>query len=138
MKGEAQMIRQFERFSNKVAWAAGQPSAFVLALGVFLAWVAAGPLLGWSLVWQLTINTITTVVTFLMVFVIQNAENRDASAIQAKLDELIRAVRLARNEFIGVEQLSQEELMKLREELDRLTSNEAAERKAIARLISRR
>jgi low affinity Fe/Cu permease len=135
---EGPMKQLFERFSSKVASLTGQPLAFMVAIGVFIAWVVSGPLLGWSLTWQLIINTCTTVVTFLMVFVIQNAENRDASAMQAKLDELLRAVRYARNEFIGVEHLSEEELHQLREDLDKLTSEEAAERKAIERLLSRR
>jgi low affinity Fe/Cu permease len=132
------MKPHFESFSSKVASTAGQPIAFVIALAVLLAWAIAGPFAGWSLTWQLVINTCTTVVTFLMVFVIQNAENRDASAMQAKLDELIRAVSYARNEFIGVEHLSEAELRNLHEDLRKLATEEETERKVVERLLARR
>src|SRR5689334_6719211 len=104
------MDKFFEKFSARIAIAAGQPAAFVLAVAVIIVWAVTGPLFNWSDTWQLVINTGTTIVTFLMVFLIQNAQNRDASAIQAKLDELIRAGR-ARNQFIGIEHLSQGELL---------------------------
>ena len=92
----------------------------------------------WSDTWQLVINTGTTIVTFLMVFLIQNAQNRDGSAIQAKLDELIRAVGHARNEFIGIEHLTEKELNAIREELERAGGDEAMRHAAIVRLIARR
>jgi low affinity Fe/Cu permease len=82
----------FGNFSRSVARAAGQPAAFVSALAVILIWAAAGPLFGFSDTWQLVINTGTTIVTFLMVFVIQNTQNRDGEAMQIKLDELIRSI----------------------------------------------
>jgi low affinity Fe/Cu permease len=96
-----------------------------------------GPLFHWSDTWQLVINTGTTIVTFLMVFLIQNAQNRDASAIQAKLDELIRAGR-ARNQFIGVEHLSQRELLALLQYLEGQFGDEVEREHAIERLIARR
>ena len=83
------MNRFFERVSGGVAMACGQPAAFILAFAIILVWALTGPIFHWSDTWQLVINTGTTIVTFLMVFLIQNAQNRDASAIQAKLDELI-------------------------------------------------
>jgi low affinity Fe/Cu permease len=132
------MNRFFEHVSARVAAAAGRPWAFILALLIIVAWLASGPVFGWSDTWQLVINTGTTIVTFLMVFLIQNAQNRDASAIQAKLDELIRAVGHARNEFIGIEHLSEAQLIALRETLERIAGDEIAHRQAIERLIARR
>ena len=85
------MERTFEKLAHRVAGWAGQPPAFAIAALVVVVWALTGPLFGYSDTWQLVINTGTTVVTFLMVFLIQNAQNRDASAMQAKLDELIRA-----------------------------------------------
>ena len=128
----------FERISARVAFAAGQPHAFILAVLVIIVWAVTGPLFNWSDTWQLVINTGTTIVTFLMVFLIQNAQNRDASAIQAKLDELIRAVGHARNEFIGIEHLTDAELVAIREGLERGNGDEEARHRAVARLIARR
>jgi low affinity Fe/Cu permease len=91
----------------------------VVALLIIIAWATSGPIFGFSDTWQLVINTSTTIVTFLMVFVIQNTQNRDAKATQIKLDELIRAVRDARNQFIGEESEDEEELERDREELER-------------------
>ena len=128
----------FERLAARVAAAAGRPRAFMLALAVIVAWAVSGPLFRWSDTWQLVINTGTTIVTFLMVFLIQNAQNRDASAIEAKLDELIRAVGHARNEFIGIEHLTEAELVAIREALERGSGDEEARHRAVARLIARR
>lgn len=132
------MNRFFERISAGVAMACGQPSAFILAFAIILVWALTGPIFGWSDTWQLVINTGTTIVTFLMVFLIQNAQNRDASAIQAKLDELIRAGGKARNEFIGIEHLSEAELVGLRQALEKIAGDEIHHHKAIERLIARR
>ena len=128
----------FEHVAAKVASAAGRPRAFALALSVVVVWAVTGPLFHWSDTWQLVINTGTTIVTFLMVFLIQNAQNRDACAIQAKLDELIRAVGHARNEFIGIEHLSEAELNAIRVALERAGGDEAVRHAAIVRLIDRR
>ena len=128
----------FENLAAKVASAAGRPRAFALALSVIIVWGVTGPLFHWSDTWQLVINTGTTIVTFLMVFLIQNAQNRDACAIQAKLDELIRAVGHARNEFIGIEHLSEAELNAIRVALERAGGDEAVRHAAIVRLIDRR
>ena len=97
----------FERFAQSVAGWAGRPPAFALAFLVIVVWGVSGPVFHWSDTWQMVINTGTTIVTFLMVFLIQNAQNRDAAALQAKLDEVIRAIADARNEFIGIEHLSE-------------------------------
>jgi low affinity Fe/Cu permease len=132
------MNRFFERISAGVAMACGQPMAFILAFAIILIWAVTGPVFGWSDTWQLVINTGTTIVTFLMVFLIQNAQNRDASAIQAKLDELIRAGGKARNEFIGIEHLSEAELIGLRQVLEKIAGDEVSHHKAIERLIARR
>ena len=132
------MNRYFEHIAGRVAAWSGRPWAFVGAVTIIIAWALSGPLFGWSDTWQLVINTGTTIVTFLMVFLIQNAQNRDAAAIQAKLDELIRAVGHARNEFIGIEHLSEAELISLRETLEKLAGSEDAHRAAIERLIARR
>ena len=132
------MDRFFERIAGRVVVASGQPSAFILAMTIILVWAVSGPLFGWSDTWQLVINTGTTIVTFLMVFLIQNAQNRDASAIQAKLDELIRAVGKARNEFIGIEHLSAAELVALLRTLETVAGDELSHHQAIERLIGSR
>ena len=132
------MNRFFERISASVAMACGQPAAFILAFTVIIIWAVTGPIFHWSDTWQLVINTGTTIVTFLMVFLIQNAQNRDASAIQAKLDELIRAGGKARNEFIGIEHLTDAELNLIRVALERQGGEEAVRHAAIVRLIARR
>jgi len=104
----------FRRFAASTAWGAGHPWAFIAAIAVVGAWAVTGPLYGFSNTWQLVINTGTTIVTFLMVFLIQNAQNRDTAAMQIKLDELIRAVHGARNNLIDIEDLDEDELAALR------------------------
>ena len=104
----------FSKFAGKVAWAAGSPVTFGIALAALLAWAASGPYFGFSQGWQLLVNTGTTITTFLMVFVIQNSQNRDGLAAQIKLDEIIRAVSGAKNSMIDLECLSDKELAELR------------------------
>jgi low affinity Fe/Cu permease len=115
------MSKNGERFSHAASatsrWA-GRPSAFLFCVAIVIAWGASGPLFHYSDTWQLVINTGTTIVTFLMVFLIQNTQNRDNAALQAKLDELIRASR-AKNEFIGIEHLSDEKLDAILQECER-------------------
>ncbi len=132
------MSQIFEYIASRVAAAAGRPMAFVGAFLIIVVWGLSGPVFGWSDTWQLVINTGTTIVTFLMVFLIQNAQNRDACAIQAKLDELIRAVGHARNEFIGIEHLTEKELNAIRRALEQAGGDEQIRHDAIARLIARR
>src|SRR5688572_1407044 len=101
--------RAFTRLANVASHAAGRAVMFALAVGTIIVWAVTGPLFGFSDTWQLVINTSTTIVTFLMVFLIQNTQNRDGAAIQVKLDEIIRNSRV-RNSFIGIEHLTDEEL----------------------------
>src|SRR5438132_12664586 len=110
----------FRRFSYRVAAAVGTHRAFLIATGVVLAWAVTGPLFHFSDSWQLVINTGTTIVTFLMVFLIQATQNRDGKAIQLKLDELIRAQRSARNVFADLEHATEEELRKFETEFKAL------------------
>ena len=112
------MDRIFTVVATRVAGFAGQPVAFVSAVAIILLWSVTGPLFGYSDTWQLVVNTATTIVTFLMVFLIQNSQNRDAAAMQAKLDELIRAVVDARAQFIGIEHLTDWEIEKVRSDLE--------------------
>jgi low affinity Fe/Cu permease len=127
----------FRRFARKAAEYAGSAWAFFAAVAFIVAWLATGPLFHFSDTWQLVINTATTIVTFLMVFLIQNSQNRDAKAIQLKLDELIRAVRSARNSMLDLEELTDEELSRLEEQFRRLRA-EALERRANPKLMLRR
>ena len=109
------MNKLFADFANWSAWATGHALAFTLATLACLVWAATGPLFDYSDTWQLVINTGTTVLTFLMVFVLQHSQNRDAIAIQAKLDELIKHTKDARDDLIESEKLSEKELQLLRE-----------------------
>lgn len=112
------MDRLFTLVASRTAFAAGQPAAFIVAVSIIAIWGFTGPLFGWSDTWQLVVNTGTTIATFLMVFLIQNSQNRDAAAMQAKLDELIRAVTDARNEFVGIEHLTDHEIEDIRAALE--------------------
>src|SRR4051812_9376032 len=107
----------FGELANRTSQAAGRASTFMLAAAVVIVWAVSGPLFGFSDTWQLVINTGTTIVTFLMVFLIQNSQNRDSAAIQVKLDELIR-VGSARNSLVGIEHLTDEELQDIREKCE--------------------
>jgi low affinity Fe/Cu permease len=104
--------RLFAKFASATARAAGSPLAFLLCVLAVVVWAATGPLFGFSETWQLVINTGTTIVTFLMVFLIQNTQNRDGAALQTKLDELIRS-SAAEDEFMGIEKLTDRELEEL-------------------------
>lgn len=109
----------FRKFSHRVADLVGSPGAFVLALCVIIVWGITGPIFQYSDTWQLVINTATTIITFLMVFLIQNAQNRDSKAVNLKLDELIKCNETARNSLVDLENLSDAELEKLAEEFKR-------------------
>jgi low affinity Fe/Cu permease len=110
---EGGFSRLFGDIANATSQAAGRPLTFMIAAGVVLVWAVTGPMFQYSDTWQLIINTGTTIVTFLMVFLIQNSQNRDSAAIQVKLNELIR-VSAAQNSFVGIEHLTGEELEEIR------------------------
>lgn len=110
----------FRRFSHRVSDATGSPWAFIIAVTIIVIWGLTGPIFRFSDTWQLVINTSTTIVTFLMVFLIQNTQNRDSKAIHLKLDEIIRSMDKARDSLIDLEDLSDEEITRVQEEFKRL------------------
>jgi len=119
----------FTHFAGRAAHIAGTPWVFAMAVFSIVAWAALGPMLSYSEVWQLTVNTGTTIVTFLMVFLIQNTQNRDSVAMQIKLDELIRANRVAHNSLLDLEELTEEELEKFRATYEKLAEKARSNRK---------
>jgi low affinity Fe/Cu permease len=127
----------FRRFSSATAEVVGRSYAFILAVSVIGVWATTGPLFHFSDTWQLVINTGTTIVTFLMVFLIQNTQNRDAHAIHLKLDELIRANKHARNALLALESMSDEELRTLQHEFEELRDRVAKARTQVAARDSR-
>jgi len=116
----------FARFARWVERQVGRSSTFVLAIAVVLLWAVSGPLFGWSDTWQLVINTGTTIVTFLMVFVIQNTQSRDTQAMQLKLDELIRVNEMARNSLINLEEMSDFDVERMKAAFAALASFETS------------
>jgi len=104
----------FSRFAKWTAHAAGHPATFMMALLIILGWTLCGPVFGYSDTWQLVINTGTTIVTFLMIFLVQNTQNRDSAAIQLKLDELIRGMQCAHNALLDLEELTEKDIDKIR------------------------
>jgi low affinity Fe/Cu permease len=128
----------FTRFANATSKAAGKPIAFVVCISLVLIWAVSGPMFGFSDTWQLVINTSTTIITFLMVFLIQNTQNRDNAALQAKLDELIR-MSDADNSFIGIEHLTDVELEAILERCEEeARALHAERRKRGKRLLARK
>lgn len=113
------MEKLFNHLANATAKLAGRPWTFIVCLAVVLVWAVTGPVFSFSETWQLVINTGTTIVTFLMVFLIQNTQNRDAAAMHAKMDELIYAVKKADAGFIGIEHLTDKELAVILQEVER-------------------
>lgn len=110
----------FTRFAKATARLSGRPATFALAVAVIVAWAVSGPMFGYSDTWQLVINTGTTIVTFLMVFLIQNTQNRDTEALQVKLDELIRVTQGAHNDLLNLEEAEEEDLERIRAQYTRL------------------
>ena len=120
------MRERFRLYANRVADGVGSPGTFGAGLLVVLAWAVTGPMFHYSDTWQLVINTGTSVVTFLMVFLIQNTQNRDAAAMQLKLNELIRAMSTARNTMVDLENCTEEEIAAMREEFADIRARIAA------------
>jgi low affinity Fe/Cu permease len=114
----------FRKFSAKISTATGSPLTFILACSIVVAWALTGPFFDFSNTWQLVINTGTTIVTFLMVFLIQNTQNRDSKAMQLKLDELIRASKTARDSFVDLEDMTDEELDSLDQDFKKLKAKQ--------------
>jgi low affinity Fe/Cu permease len=135
------MRKFFNRWAASTSVAAGQPLTFGLAVGLILLWAVTGPAFHYSDTWQLVINTGTTVVTFLMVFLIQNSQNRDAAAMQAKLDELLRAVDKAREQFIGIEHLTDQQIELVRRALEKYAKDQKGKQRtaddSVDRLLER-
>jgi len=127
MKPNKSSSRWFTRFAKAISRAAGRPAAFVAAGAAIVIWGLTGPVFHYSDTWQLVINTATTIVTFLMVFIIQNTQNRDTEALQVKLDELIRANRGAHNALLDLEELEEHELDRIRQNYSILAKRARAE-----------
>ena len=120
----------FTHFAKWTARVTGRPRTFAIAVTIILAWVITGPLFNFSDTWQLVINTGTTIITFLMVFLIQNTQNRDSEAIQVKLDELIRAIEGAHNALLDLEELEEKDLDRIRSSYEKLAERARADLQA--------
>ena len=135
------MRKLFNNIAATIAVASGQPLTFIVALAIIVIWAVTGPMFGYSDTWQLIINTGTTIITFLMVFLIQNSQNRDGAAMQAKLDELLRAVEKAREKFIGIEHLTDQQIELIRTALERNSNEHEGKQKtaddSVDRLLKR-
>jgi low affinity Fe/Cu permease len=135
-KGSADFDSRFAQLTSWVARQAGSPMAFGVAALLIVAWALLGPFQGYSDMWQLTVNTATTIVTFLMVFIIQNSQNRDTEALQIKIDELIRANRGAENALLDLENLPQNSLDEFRDHYSRLAEHARAKGFDLAAVIA--
>jgi low affinity Fe/Cu permease len=135
------MHKTFTRIATMISTAAGQPLSFIMSVLIIVVWGVTGPLFHFSDTWQLVVNTGTTIITFLMVFLIQNSQNRDGAAMQAKLDELLRAVDKAREQFIGIEHLTDRQIEMIRAALERNAKNQEGKQKtaddSVDRLLNR-
>lgn len=120
MSKPPKQVSAFTRFAKWAARATGKPGAFIAAASIIVLWALTGPIFGFSDTWQLVINTGTTIITFLMVFLIQNTQNRDTEAMQIKLDELIRAMESAQNTVLDLEEMDEDELDRIRAEYEEL------------------
>ena len=131
------MQRFFAGIASRSAYLMGHPLAFLISVLACLIWAGTGPLFGYSDTWQLVINTGTTVLTFLAVFLIQNSQNRDGAAIQAKLDEVIRALDKARGQFIGIEHLTESQIEDIRAALERESGKEPGKTGTVDETVDR-
>lgn len=140
VKAPGQKRASFGDIARKFSCSAGSPASFMLAVAVIVIWAVTGPFFHYNDTWQLVINTGTTIVTFLMVFLIQNTQNRDSAAVQLKLDELIRSIEAANDETIGLENKSQKELDDLKKQYLELAekTEETIEKKASSRTRTRK
>jgi len=127
---QSRTAKLFGEIANRTSQAAGKALTFLIAAGVIVLWAITGPIFQYSDTWQLVINTGTTIVTFLMVFLIQNSQNRDSAAIQVKLDELIR-VSTAHNSFVGIEHLTDDEIEEIRLKCERRAKAEKAGQESV-------
>ena len=116
----ARLLGGFQKFARTVVRTSGHPMAFGLAIGIIVIWALAGPLFRFGNTWLLVINTVANIITFLMIFLIRNAQNRESEAVQLKLDELIRATKAAQNTLLDIEELSEEELDRIKARFERL------------------
>ena len=116
----ARLLGGFQKFARTVVRTSGHPMAFGLAIGVIVIWALTGPLFRFDNTWLLVINTVATIITFLMIFLIRNAQNRESEAVQLKLDELIRATKAAQNTLLDIEELSEEDLDRIKARFERL------------------
>jgi low affinity Fe/Cu permease len=116
----ARLLGSFQKFARTVVRTSGHPMAFGIAIGIIAIWAVTGPLFHFDNTWLLLINTVATIITFLMIFLIRNAQNRESEAVQLKLDELIRATKAARNTLLDIEELSEEELDRIKARFERL------------------
>lgn len=123
----------FTRFAKATAYYTGRPHVFIGAVAVIVIWAVSGPIFGFSDTWQLVINTGTTIITFLMVFLIQNTQNRDTEALQLKLDEIVRSLKGARNQVLDIEDLDEKELDEIRKEYLALAEKARDEKDELAK-----
>ena len=116
----ARLLGGFQKFARTVTRTSGHPMAFGLAIGIIVVWALTGPFFDYGTTWLLVIDTVANIITFLMIFLIRNAQNRESEAVQLKLDELIRATKLAQNSLLDIEELSEEELDRIKARFERL------------------
>ncbi len=132
------MDEMFTRIASRAASYLGAPAAFIISTLLIIVWAASGPALHYSDTWQLIVNTATTVLTFLAVFLIQNSQNRDGAAIQAKLDEILRALDNARGEFVGIEHLTDKQICAIRTALEKqIDENDDTTAETVEQLLRR-
>lgn len=129
------MDRFFTNVASRAASIMGQPLAFIVSTLLVIVWAASGPFLNYSDTWQLIVNTATTVLTFLAVFLIQNSQNRDGAAMQAKLDEILRALDKARVEFVGIEHLTDAQIGAIRDALEKDIESENSKDRTVERTV---